>query len=163
MKGDPRKPRGGRRRKDESSFNPSGLGPSGRSLRPYTVGVTASLTRTITEEDVQAFARLTGDTNPLHLDDAFARTTQLGRRVAHGFLAAGLISAVLGTQLPGPGAIYLEQRLRFLKPVFPGDTVTAQVEVTGYQPEKGIVTLNTDCFNQRREQVLGGEAVLLVA
>ncbi|MDI6768802.1 MAG: MaoC family dehydratase [Anaerolineales bacterium] len=130
---------------------------------PLRLGARASLTRTIMDEEVQAFARLTGDTNPLHLDDAFAKTTRFGRRVVHGFLAAGLISAVLGTQLPGPGAIYIEQRLRFLKPIFPGDTVTAQVEVTGYQPEKGIVTVSTGCFNQRGEQVLGGEAVLLIA
>lgn len=125
------------------------------------LGATASLTRTISDEDIQAFARISGDTNPAHLDDAFAATTRFGRRVAHGFLAASLISAVLGTQLPGPGAIYLEQRLRFLKPVFPGDAITARVEVIDYRPEKGVVTLNTGCINQNGEQVLTGEAILL--
>lgn len=134
-----------------------------RDASPLRLGARASLTRTITDEDVQAFARLTGDTNPLHLDEAFAQTTRFGRRVAQGFLVAGLISAVLGTQLPGPGAIYLEQRLRFLKPVFPGDAVTVRVEITGHQPEKGVVTLSTHCFNQHGGQVLSGEAVLLVA
>lgn len=127
------------------------------------VGTRASLTRTITEEDIQAFAMLTGDTNPLHLDDAFAQRTRFGRRIAHGFLTASLISAVLGTQLPGPGGIYLEQRLKFLKPVFPGDTIKAQVEVLHYDTEKRIVSLSTDCFNQYGEQVLSGEAVLLLA
>lgn len=129
---------------------------------PFRVGASASLTRTITDEDIRTFARISGDANPLHLDDAFAGATRFGRRVAHGFLVASLVSAVLGTKLPGPGAIYLDQRLRFLKPVFPGDTITARVEVTGYRPEKGVVTLNTGCFNQNGEEVIGGQAILLV-
>lgn len=131
-------------------------------MRAFQVGESASLTRTITEDDVVAFARLTGDTNPLHLDEAYARTTRFGRRIAHGLLTAGLISALLGTELPGPGAIYLEQSLRFLEPVYPGDTITATVEVTAYREDKGLVTLRTECFNQQGEQVLTGEAVLLV-
>ncbi len=129
---------------------------------PCRVGASASLTRTITEEDIRAFAQVSGDTNPVHLDEAFAGTTRFGRRIAHGFLVASLISAVLGTQLPGPGAIYLDQQLRFLKPVFPGDTVTARVEVTALRPDKGVVTLSTRCFNQVGEEVIGGAAVLLV-
>ena len=133
-----------------------------RSVDQIQVGARASLTRTISDEDIRAFARISGDTNPAHLDDAFAATTRFGRRVAHGFLVASLISAVLGTQLPGPGAIYLDQRLRFLKPVFPGDTITARVEVTDYRPEKSVVTLNTGCFNQNGEEVIGGQAILLV-
>lgn len=131
-------------------------------MRAFQVGESASLTRTITEDDVVAFACLTGDTNPLHLDEAYARTTRFGRRIAHGLLTAGLISALLGTELPGPGAIYLEQSLRFLEPVYPGDTITATVEVTAYREDKGLVTLRTECFNQQGEQVLTGEAVLLV-
>ncbi len=129
---------------------------------PFRVGASASLTRTITDEDIRTFARISGDTNPMHLDDAFAGATRFGRRVAHGFLVASLISTVLGTKLPGPGAIYLDQRLRFLKPVFPGDTITARVEVTDYRLEKGVVTLNTGCFNQNGEEVIGGQAILLV-
>lgn len=128
----------------------------------FLVGESASLTRTITEDDVVAFARLTGDTNPLHLDEAYARTTRFGRRIAQGLLTAGLISALLGTELPGPGAIYLEQTLRFIKPVYIGDTITAVVEVTAYREDKGVVTLKTECFDQQGEQVLTGEAVLLV-
>ena len=131
-------------------------------MRAFRVGEKASLTRTVTEQDITAFARFTGDTNPLHLDDDYARTTRFGRRIAHGFLTAGLISAVLGTKLPGPGAIYLEQHLRFTKPVYPGDTITAVVEIVRYQKEKGLLTLKTECFNQNEELVLTGEAVLLV-
>ncbi len=131
-------------------------------MRVFRVGEKASLTRTVTEQDITAFARLTGDTNPLHLDEDYARTTRFGRRIAHGFLTAGLISAVLGTKLPGPGAIYLEQHLRFTKPVYPGDSITAVVEIVRYQEEKGLLTLKTECFNQNEELVLTGEAVLLV-
>ena len=131
-------------------------------MRAFRVGEKASLTRTVTEQDITAFARLTGDTNPLHLDEDYARTTRFGRRIAHGFLTAGLISAVLGTKLPGPGAIYLEQHLRFTKPVYPGDSITAVVEIVRYQEEKGLLTLKTECFNQNEELVLTGEAVLLV-
>lgn len=133
-----------------------------RSIDDIQVGARAVLTRTISDEDIQAFARISGDTNPAHLEDAFAVTTRFGRRVAHGFLVASLISAVLGTQLPGPGAIYLDQHLRFLKPVFPGDTITARVEVTDYRPEKGVITLDTSCCNQNGEEVIGGQAILLV-
>jgi acyl dehydratase len=131
-------------------------------MRTFRIGESASLTRTITEDDVIAFARLTGDTNPLHLDEAYARTTRFGQRIVQGLLTAGLISVVLGTELPGPGAIYLEQSLQFLKPVYPGDTVTATATVTTYREDKGIVTLRTDCMNQHGEQVISGEAVLLV-
>jgi 3-hydroxybutyryl-CoA dehydratase len=126
------------------------------------VGQRATFSKTITEADIQAFAQLSGDRNPLHLDDAFARRTRFGRPVAHGVLVAGVISAVLGNVLPGPGAIYLSQTLKFLRPVFPGDTVTATVEVTAYREDKGIVTLQTICTNQSGLTVVDGEAVLLV-
>lgn len=128
----------------------------------FQVGQRASRTRTITEEDVIEFARVSGDTNPLHLDDDYARTTRFGRRIAHGLLSAGLISALLGTELPGPGAIYLKQSLQFLRPVYPGDTITATVEVLGYRPEKRLLTLRTICVNQGGEQVLDGEALVMV-
>jgi len=87
------------------------------------VGQSASLSKTITWEDIQDFARLTGDTNPLHLDEEFAIKTRFGQRVAHGMLIAALISAVIGTQLPGPGTIYINQMLQFVAPVFIGDTI----------------------------------------
>jgi 3-hydroxybutyryl-CoA dehydratase len=127
-----------------------------------TVGQRATFAKTITQADIEAFAGLTGDRNPLHLDDAFARRSRFGRPIAHGTLVAGVISAALGTVLPGPGAIYLSQTLKFLRPVFPEDTVTATVEVTAYRADKGIVTLRTTCANQLGDRVIEGEAVLLV-
>lgn len=126
------------------------------------VGQRASLSRAITDDDIGAFARLTGDHNPLHVDEAFAVRSRFGRRVAHGLLSAGLVSAVLGTRLPGPGAIYLQQTLRFVRPVYPGDTLTATVEVTAFRGDRGLVTLRTTCTDQRGELVLDGEATMLL-
>lgn len=125
------------------------------------VGATVSWARTITQADIEAFAALTGDYNPLHLDETFARNTRFGRPVAHGMLVASLISAVLGQLLPGPGTIYLSQSLQFLRPVYPGDTVTAIVEVIHIREDKPVVTLATRCINQNGEEVLRGEAVVL--
>ncbi len=125
------------------------------------VGATASWSKTITSADVQAFAALSGDDNPLHLDEAFARTTRFGRPIVHGMLVASLISAVLGRQLPGPGTIYLSQSLEFLRPVYPGDTITATVEVIRIREDKPVVTLTARCTNQNGEEVVRGEAVVL--
>ena len=127
-----------------------------------SVGQRGTFSKTITHADIGAFAALTGDRNPLHVDDAFARQNRFGRPIAHGTLVAGVISAALGMVLPGPGAIYLSQTLKFLKPVYPGDTVTATVEVTAYREQKGVVTLRTVCANQSGAVVVDGEAVLLV-
>lgn len=126
------------------------------------IGDQASLRKNITDQEVQQFAALTGDHNPLHLDDSFARQTRFGRRIAHGMLGASLISAVIGTMLPGPGSIYLSQTLQFLKPVFIGDTLVAQVKVVKIREDKPIVTLETVCYNQNGEIVITGEAVVLV-
>lgn len=126
------------------------------------IGHRASLSRTIGEEDVRAFAELSGDRNPLHLDKEFARRSRFGRTIAHGMLSAGVISAALGKCLPGPGAIYLSQTLRFVRPVYPGDTVTATVEIAAYREDKGIVKARTTCTNQAGDVVIDGEAVLLV-
>lgn len=126
------------------------------------VGDTASVTKTITDEDIRAFADLTGDHNPVHLDDEFAMTTRFGRRIAHGMLSAGLISSVLANKLPGSGAVYLSQSLSFVAPVYPGDTVTARVTVLKVREDKPIVTLETVCTNQRDEPVIRGEAVVHV-
>jgi 3-hydroxybutyryl-CoA dehydratase len=128
----------------------------------FTIGEQASFSKTITEADIVAYAGITGDFNPLHVDEEYAKTTRFGGRIAHGLLTAGLLSTVLGMRLPGPGAIYLSQRLEFRRPVHIGDTITATAEVTNYAPEKRIVTLKTDCTNQRGEQVLTGEAVLMM-
>jgi acyl dehydratase len=126
------------------------------------VGETASLTRKITDEDIRAFAALSGDHNPVHLDPAYAATTRFGKCVAHGMLSASLISAVLGNDLPGTGSIFLSQTLQFRSPVYTGDTVTARATVRKIRDDKPIVTLETVCENQRGEIVIKGEAVILV-
>jgi 3-hydroxybutyryl-CoA dehydratase len=112
---------------------------------------------------IHSFAALTGDTNPVHLDDNYAAGTRFKRRIAHGMIAAGLISAVLANDLPGPGTVYLSQTLQFKAPVFPGDTITAIVEVKQVRPDKPIVTLTTLCMNQEAVTVLEGEAVVLIS
>ena len=126
-------------------------------------GDKTSRTTVITNEMIHAFAQLTGDTNPVHLDDAYAAGTRFGRRIAHGMIAAGLISAALANDLPGPGTVYLSQTLQFKAPVFPGDTVTTTIEVKTVRPDKPIVTLVTVCTNQEQKIVLEGEAVVLVS
>lgn len=125
------------------------------------VGMTASRTRTISDEDVQAFARASGDTNAIHLDDAYAAQTTYGRRIVYGMLTASLISAVLGNDLPGLGTVYLGQDLHFNAPVFIGDTITATVEVTKYRADRRIATLDTTVTNQDGVEVITGKAVVI--
>jgi len=130
----------------------------------FKVGDKASYTQTISEAHVALFVGAVGDTNPLHVDEAYAQGSRFGRRVAQGILVAGLISTVIGTKLPGTGAIYLSQTLRFLKPTYLGDTVTATAVVKSIRErEKGglVLTLETICENQRGERVIEGEAVVL--
>jgi 3-hydroxybutyryl-CoA dehydratase len=112
---------------------------------------------------IRSFADLTGDTNPVHLDDEYAAGTRFGRRIAHGMIAAGLISATLANDLPGPGTVYLSQTLQFKAPVYPGDTITTTIEVKKIRPDKPIATLSTVCNNQEGTVVLEGEAVVLVS
>jgi 3-hydroxybutyryl-CoA dehydratase len=128
----------------------------------YFIGQKARLSKMITEADIKLMADITGDYNSLHLDDEFAAQTRFKGRIAHGLFSAGLISAVLGTQLPGSGAIYLKQSLNFLYPTRAGDTLTAEVEVTAWRPDKRIITLKTRTFNQDGKEVAEGEAVLAV-
>lgn len=132
------------------------------SREKFELGDRAKLSRSISEADIQDMAIVTGDTNPVHVDDEFARKTRFGGCIAHGLFCSGLISAVLGTKLPGPGAVYLNQSLQFLLPVKAGDTLTAEVEVTGWRADKRIITLATNCFNQDGAAVAEGEAVLVV-
>ena len=129
----------------------------------FKQGDTAFLTKTISDTDIRAFADLSGDHNPLHLDESFAQQTRFGRRIAHGMLSASLISAVIANDLPGQGSIYLGQTLQFVAPVFLGDTVEARVTVTGIREDKQIVKLDTVCTNQRNEVVIKGEATVLVS
>jgi acyl dehydratase len=125
-------------------------------------GDTASLSKTISDSDIRAFAEVSGDHNPLHLDESFAQQTRFGKRIAHGMLSASLISAVIANELPGQGSIYLGQTLQFVAPVFVGDTVEARVTVTGIREDKQIIKLETVCTNQRNEVVIKGEATVLI-
>lgn len=125
-------------------------------------GQTAELSKTVTEADVVLFAGITGDFNPVHVDAEAAQRSRFGGRIAHGMLTAGLVSAVLGTRLPGPGAIYLSQTLRFTRPVPLGTTVTARVEVLELLPEKRHVRLSTTCSDHQGETVLEGEALVMI-
>ena len=133
----------------------------GMCFEDLTVGLKASFGKTITEADVVLFAAVTGDTNPMHLNAEYAKTTVFGERIAHGMLAAGLITKVLGTQLPGPGTIYMSQTLKFRAPVRIGQTVTATVEVMALHPDKHRATLRTVC-TVAGEAVLEGEAYVSV-
>ena len=128
----------------------------------FMIGERSQLSKTVSDADITLFARVTGDTNPVHIDPEFAQKTRFKGRIAHGMLVGGLISAVLGAQLPGPGCIYLSQSLSFVRPVRIGDTITAEVEVSDWNPGKRIIRLKTCCFNQTGEDVIIGEAVLLV-
>jgi 3-hydroxybutyryl-CoA dehydratase len=136
---------------------------AGDSVLGIQVGDTVEFTRTVTSDDIVAFANVTGDTNPLHLDDAYAAKTRFKRRIAHGMLSAGFISAALGTRLaPHACVVYLSQTLRFQRPVYIGDTVTARVEVTKIDPSRRFVALTTTCANQNGEDLLTGEALVLL-
>ncbi|MDR3513990.1 MAG: MaoC family dehydratase [Caulobacteraceae bacterium] len=135
---------------------------SGFCLEDLSVGQSAHRSRTVSEADIQAFAEVTGDHNPLHLDEAYAQTTPFKGRIAHGMLSAGYISAVLGVDLPGPGAIYLSQSLRFRRPVRIGDVVDTQVTVSAIDTEKARVTLQTVC-SVAGKPVVDGEAVVMVS
>ena len=130
------------------------------SLADLHVGQSATLARTVTAADIAQFAAVTGDANPVHLDEAYARTTPFGGRIAHGMLSAAFISAVLGMQLPGPGTIYLSQTLKFRAPVRPGDTVKTTVTVRELIADKNRVVLDAVCAVGELV-VLQGEAVVL--
>ena len=127
---------------------------------PIAVGQKASFSKQVTARDGAAFADVTGDHNPLHLDEAYAGETMFGARIAHGAFTFALVSAAIGNELPGPGSVYMSQSLKFVKPVYYDDTVTATVEITGVRKDKGIVTLKTVCANQRGETIAEGEAVV---
>lgn len=125
------------------------------------IGDSFSRSREITDELVRAFAEVSGDHNPIHLDEEFAKTTRYGRRIAHGMLTGALISAVLGDELTERKIVYLSQTLKFTAPVFIGDVVTASLTVKRIRGDKGIVTMDTTCTNQNGETVVTGEAVLM--
>jgi 3-hydroxybutyryl-CoA dehydratase len=129
----------------------------------FTIGEEASLSKAFNAEDVLTFARISNDQNPVHVDGAYASTTIFKAPIVHGMLVSGLISAVLGTQLPGPGSIYLTQNLRFCAPVFFGDTITARVKVVEWDGVKGRITMQTEALNQNGQVVITGEAKLAMS
>jgi 3-hydroxybutyryl-CoA dehydratase len=133
----------------------------GKYLDEISEGMTAVFSKTVTEADIVLFAGITGDTNPVHLNEEFAKPTMFKGRIAHGMLTAGFVSAVFGTKLPGPGCIYLSQSLKFKAPVRIGDTVVARVTVSAIDQAKGRVTFATTC-HVGDAVVLDGEAQLLV-
>jgi 3-hydroxybutyryl-CoA dehydratase len=126
------------------------------------VGQSAELAKTVTEADIAGFAHITGDHNPVHLDEAAASRSMFRGRIAHGMLSAGFISAAIAMRLPGAGSVYLAQTLRFTRPVRIGDTITAHVEVLELLPKRRV-RLATTCRNQAGETVVEGEATVMVA
>ncbi|HET9161442.1 MAG TPA: MaoC family dehydratase [Caulobacteraceae bacterium] len=133
----------------------------GKHFEDLSIGDFAEMTATVTDETIRKFAEVSGDDNPIHLDEAYAATTQFGERIAHGMLSAGFISAVIGTRLPGPGCIYLSQSLRFRRPVKIGDEVVAKATISALDADKGRATLETVC-TVGGKAVIEGEAVVMV-
>jgi len=140
----------------------------GKTYDQLTVGDASEFSKTVSESDVYLYAGITGDLNPAHINEtyaghineSYASNTFFKNRIAHGMLTAGFISAVIGTQLPGPGTIYMSQNLNFLAPVRIGDTVTARVTVIEKLDEKKRVRLETNCYNQDGTQLVSGEALI---
>jgi len=130
----------------------------GKSIHELKIGESAQISKTITESDIELFARATGDFNPVHMDPAYAEKTSFKGRIAHGLLSVGLLSTILGNTLPGHGTIYLSQEVKFLAPVRIGDTITAKVEVIELIPEKNRAKFRTTCTNQDGKEVVEGIA-----
>ena len=130
------------------------------TFQELVIGQKASVCKRFTDADVRAFADISLDVNPIHTDEAYAKTTIFGRRIVHGILTSGLISAVLANKLPGPGTIYLGQELSFRAPVYLGDEITAEVEITEIRTDKKILKLRTTCTNQDGKAVITGFATV---
>ena len=126
------------------------------------IGDTFSISREVTDELIRGFAELSGDHNPIHLDEEFARQTRFGRRIAHGMLSGAFISAVLGYEFKSRKIVYLSQTMKFTAPTYIGDTITTTATVTAIREDKGIVTLETNCTRQGGEVTLRGEAVVMI-
>ena len=128
----------------------------------FKIGDTFSTSREVTDELIRKFAEVSGDFNPIHLDEEFAKTTRFGRRIAHGMMSGAFISAVLSGEFNGRTVVYLSQTMRFTAPAYIGDTITVTSTVKNIRAEKGIVTLETICTNQNGEILVKGEAVTMV-
>jgi acyl dehydratase len=126
-----------------------------------TIGQRAEYTKRVEERDIQLFAAVSGDVNPLHLDAEYAATTDFGERIAHGMLTGAFISAALALEMPGPGTVYLGQSLRFRRPVRIGDEITVRLEVAEKREDKGFVTLNCEAVNQQGKSVVTGTAEVM--
>jgi 3-hydroxybutyryl-CoA dehydratase len=133
---------------------------AGKSIDQIKVGDTAEFAKTVTETDIYLYAGITGDFNPAHVNEVYAKNTFFKTRIAHGMLTAGFISAIIANQLPGPGTIYLKQDLSFLAPVHIGDTITGRVEILELIPEKNRVRIKTTCSNQDGVMVISGEGLV---
>lgn len=133
---------------------------AGKSIDRLQVGDIAEFAKTVSETDIYLYAGITGDFNPAHVNEAYAKNTFFKTRIAHGMLTAGFLSAIIANQLPGPGTIYLKQDLSFLAPVRIGDTITARVEILELNVEKNRVRLKTTCSNQDGVVVLSGEGLV---
>lgn len=131
-------------------------------MSKFHIGQKASLEKAFTDEDVRTFAKISLDSNPVHLNDKYAENTIFKGRIVHGFLSGSLISAIIGTKLPGEGTIYLNQTMNFRRPVRIGEKIKATVEIVGIKEEKNILTLNTYCENEQGEVVIEGSAVVKV-
>lgn len=133
---------------------------TGKTIAEITVGDSAQFSKTLSESDIYLFAGITGDMNPIHIDEEYARTTFFKGRIAHGILLAGFISTIVGCYLPGPGVIYVGQELKFLAPARIGDTITARAEVTEVRPDTNRVVLLTTCANQHGTVLVEGQATV---
>jgi 3-hydroxybutyryl-CoA dehydratase len=132
----------------------------GKTLEELRVGDRAEFSKTISETDVYLYAGVTGDLNPAHINEEYAKKTFFKTRIVHGMLLSGLISGVLGNKLPGPGTVYIRQELNFLAPVRMGDTITASVEILEIMAEAKRIRAKTTCVNQEGTLVLDGEAIV---
>lgn len=137
--------------------------PAATERNSFTVGEEGTISRTFTQEDVQIFSTLSGDSNPVHLDENYAKQTRFGGRIIHGMLVASLISTVLGTILPGPGCVYMSQQLSFRAPARVGERLTANVRVNEWDGIKGRIVLATEVLNQDGVQLIVGEAKLVLS
>lgn len=144
-----------------SVYDKNSLNLSGFTIDDIYVGQKASISKTITDADIYNFAGITGDFNPIHINDDFAKITRFGNRIAHGMLTSSFISTVVGMALPGAGALYLGQTLKFVKPVFVGDTIYVEVTVTEIRKEKKIFIASTIIRNQDGQEVVTGEATMM--
>jgi 3-hydroxybutyryl-CoA dehydratase len=130
-------------------------------IEDFSVGMESTIEKTVTIEDIKRFAEVSGDFNPVHLDEEFAKKTIFKGRIAHGFLTASFISTIIATELPGPGSIYLKQSLKFLAPVYINEKILVKVRIIEINIEKSKVKLITECF-KNKTLVLTGEAEILI-